>query len=105
VTRLEGTINELKSSSKVQRFTRLQADLEVCTHFPHAWRTRTRAHTHTHTHTHTHERTHERTQEADKVKGALAAMLTGSFGVDDKALQQHLKQALFKSDRLYGASR
>ena len=46
--------------------------------------------------------------EADKVKAALAALLTQSFGVEPHALQQHMKEAVMQDaggERLYGASR
>ena len=46
--------------------------------------------------------------ESDKVKSALITMLTQSFGVDESALHQHVKEAMLKGaggERLYGASR
>ena len=47
-------------------------------------------------------------QESDKAKAALSRMLTQSFGVDEAALHQHIKEAILQGaggERLYGASR
>jgi hypothetical protein len=121
VSRLESCINQLKDSSKLKRFSQLQKQLEVCqTCFEFEWLSRESILRFKFSKeiqvslvlgSAPFKQNISRmpdAQEADRVKAALATLLTGSFKVDEASLQQHLKNAVLKSaegERLYGASR